>query len=110
MSEYFQRGNRRTPPFIAVLTLMFSAGLTVWQLGGSQAQQRPARRLGIGSRVSSGNRIALVIGNGAYSKAPPLKNPPNDARDMAATLKELGFDVTSGIDVDQRELKRLIRE
>lgn len=37
-------------------------------------------------------RVALVIGNGAY-KAGPLKNPPNDARDMAASLKSLGFEV-----------------
>ena len=39
-----------------------------------------------------------------------MKNPPNDARDMAATLRALGFEVTSGINVNQRELKRLIRE
>ncbi|HSS20372.1 MAG TPA: caspase family protein [Pyrinomonadaceae bacterium] len=58
----------------------------------------------------TGKRIALVIGNGAYTNAPPLKNPPNDARDMTATLKELGFDVASGINVNQREMKRLIRE
>ncbi|MDQ7834648.1 MAG: caspase family protein [Humidesulfovibrio sp.] len=37
-------------------------------------------------------RVALVIGNGAY-KAGPLKNPVNDARDMAAALRELGFEV-----------------
>jgi hypothetical protein len=37
-------------------------------------------------------RVALVIGNGAY-KAGPLKNPVNDARDMAASLKGLGFEV-----------------
>jgi uncharacterized caspase-like protein/cytochrome c-type biogenesis protein CcmH/NrfG len=55
-------------------------------------------------------RIALVIGNGAYTSAPPLKNPPNDARDMAATLRALGFDVTSGINANQRDMKRLIRE
>src|SRR5258706_14825947 len=55
------------------------------------------------------NRIALVIGNGAYTEVPPLKNPPNDARDMAAMLKALRFDLTSGIDVKQREFKRLIR-
>lgn len=55
-------------------------------------------------------RIALVIGNGAYTSAPPLKNPPNDARDMAATLKTLGFDVVSGINVNQKDMKRLIRE
>ncbi len=38
-------------------------------------------------------RIALVIGNSAYSFG-PLKNPVNDATDMAATLKKLGFNVT----------------
>jgi hypothetical protein len=71
------------------------------QLNRDQAP--PAQR-------SADRRIALVIGNGAYTSAPPLKNPPNDARDMAATLKTLGFDVTSGINVNQREIKRLIRE
>lgn len=38
-------------------------------------------------------RIALVIGNSAYSSG-PLKNPINDAADMAAMLKKLGFSVT----------------
>ena len=37
-------------------------------------------------------RTALVIGNGAYRDA-PLRNPANDARDMAAKLRELGFQV-----------------
>ena len=37
-------------------------------------------------------RYALVIGNGAYAYA-PLKNPVNDARAMAASLRGLGFDV-----------------
>jgi hypothetical protein len=55
-------------------------------------------------------RVALVIGNGAYTNAPTLKNPPNDARDMAATLKELGFEVTSDTNVSHRDMKRLIRE
>lgn len=55
-------------------------------------------------------RVALVIGNGAYINAPTLKNPPNDPRDMAATLKELGFEVTSDTNVSVRDMKRLIRE
>ena len=38
-------------------------------------------------------RTALVIGNSAYSSG-PLKNPVNDAADMAAMLKKLGFSVT----------------
>ena len=37
-------------------------------------------------------RTALVVGNGAYEST-PLKNPTNDARAMAATLRALGFDV-----------------
>jgi len=37
-------------------------------------------------------RTALVIGNGAYSSG-PLKNPVNDATDMAVALQKLGFRV-----------------
>lgn len=78
----------------------------------SYAQQEPNRQLlqTNTSRPANERCIALVIGNGAYTNAPPLKNPPNDARDMAATLKTLGFDVSSGINLSQREMKRLIRE
>ena len=35
-------------------------------------------------------RIALVIGNSAYERKPPLRNPKNDARDVAAALTRLG--------------------
>jgi uncharacterized caspase-like protein len=37
-------------------------------------------------------RVALVVGNGAYSSN-PLKNPPNDAEDVAASLRDAGFEV-----------------
>jgi len=40
-----------------------------------------------------GRRVALVIGNDAYTDA-PLKNAKNDAAAMAAALEELGFTVT----------------
>jgi len=56
------------------------------------------------------HRIALVIGNGAYRNVTPLKNPPNDATLLAATLRKLGFEVTVGTDKSQREMKQLIRE
>lgn len=40
-------------------------------------------------------RFALVIGNSAYSKEiGVLKNPVNDATDMAKALKDMNFDVT----------------
>ena len=35
-------------------------------------------------------RTALVIGNGSYAVG-PLKNPVNDATDIASTLKRLGL-------------------
>lgn len=40
-------------------------------------------------------RLALVIGNSDYPDG-RLANPANDARDMAAKLRELGFDVLPG--------------
>jgi len=46
------------------------------------------------------DRYALVIGNGSYAELGELKNARNDAIDMAAALKDLGFEVTSLIDAD----------
>jgi len=44
-----------------------------------------------GPSVSAGRRIALVIGNGAYRNVHPLDNPPRDAKMIAASLRDLGF-------------------
>jgi formylglycine-generating enzyme required for sulfatase activity len=55
-------------------------------------------------------RVALVIGNGAYKSITPLKNPPNDAKAMAAALRSLGFDVISKINVDKREMREAINQ
>lgn len=54
-------------------------------------------------------RIALVIGNGAYPNLGVLKNPPNDAKLMARTLRSLGFDVIERIDADQKGMKKAIK-
>jgi uncharacterized caspase-like protein len=54
-------------------------------------------------------RVALVIGNAAYQNAPPLRNPSNDATDIAAKLRELGFDVVEGIDLKKRDMEKRIR-
>ncbi len=49
-------------------------------------------------------RIALVIGNSAYAEA-PLANPANDARLIAETLRDLGFDVIERIDADRKTIQ-----
>ncbi|MBV9462470.1 MAG: SUMF1/EgtB/PvdO family nonheme iron enzyme [Bradyrhizobium sp.] len=53
-------------------------------------------------------RIALVIGNGAYVNAPRLPNPPHDADDVAAALKNIGFDVIRGTDLDQVAMQNAV--
>jgi hypothetical protein len=51
--------------------------------------------------VRADNRVALVIGNGAYVHVPHLPNPTHDAQDVAAALKRNGFETILGTDLDQ---------
>jgi TPR repeat protein len=60
--------------------------------------------------VRAETRFALVIGNGAYRNVPPLANPPNDAKDIAAAVKSLGFKVTLKLDLDLAAMQRAIDE
>ncbi len=45
------------------------------------------------SASAQSTRYALVIGNGDYFELSKLKNPVNDANDIATTLKSLGFEL-----------------
>ncbi|MBN9070293.1 MAG: caspase family protein [Rhizobiales bacterium] len=55
-------------------------------------------------------RIALVVGNSDYQHVARLANPVNDAEDLTARLKALGFEVMGGTDLDRRQLvEQLIR-
>lgn len=67
------------------------------------------RGAGVKSKTDSQARTALIIGNGSYTDA-PLKNPLNDATDMAAALKTLGFEVLSYTNLDQNGMKKAIRD
>src|SRR5262249_25910087 len=55
-------------------------------------------------------RVALVIGNGAYTHVKALPNPSNDARAVAKSLRGIGFVVTEGIDLDRVGMQNMIRE
>lgn len=55
-------------------------------------------------------RIALVIGNSGYQSVGELRNPINDARLMARTLRGVGFRVIERLDADQRRMKIAIKE
>jgi tol-pal system protein YbgF len=68
----------------------------------AQAQRAPQ-----GAALLKEPRIALVIGNAKYKDA-PLRNPLNDARAFAASLREVGFDVIQLENAGQREMARAI--
>jgi murein DD-endopeptidase MepM/ murein hydrolase activator NlpD len=54
-------------------------------------------------------RVALVIGNSSY-KSSPLKNPVNDARDMANSLRGYGFTVIERTNLTTRQVGQTLRE
>jgi formylglycine-generating enzyme required for sulfatase activity len=58
---------------------------------------------------SAEKRTALVIGNGSYENS-PLRNPVNDAKDMAAALQAVGFEVVLHTDINQNDMKRAIND
>ena len=65
----------------------------------------------VGAEASADeHRVALVIGNGAYTETAPLANPPNDANDMADTLERLGFEVIRVVDGDKARMEQGIRD
>jgi Caspase domain/PAN domain len=65
--------------------IVLCTSLLAWLfLTPAHAQERPERR------------VAMVIGNSAYEHTSPLRNPANDAGDIAESLRKLGFDVVQG--------------
>jgi hypothetical protein len=48
--------------------------------------------LGIAPEANAQRRVALIIGNGAYSKVPQLTNPTRDAASLENLLRASGFD------------------
>ena len=59
---------------------------------------------------NAGLRVALVIGNGAYAAVRALPNPPNDARSVAKSLRDIGFTVSEGIDLDRATMQKMTRD
>jgi uncharacterized caspase-like protein len=54
-------------------------------------------------------RVALVVGAAKYEHAAQLAHSLDDARDMAASLKRLGFDVDLVLDPDRAHLEAAVR-
>ena len=61
------------------------------------------------ARAAGEDRVALVIGNAAY-KLGALQNPLNDARAMAAVLKQLGFQVILRENATKQQMEQAVSE
>jgi hypothetical protein len=60
------------------------------------------------NEISTAKRVALVIGNSNYQVG-PLANPANDAKAMAQTLRESGFDVMQYTNLNKRDFEESLR-
>ncbi len=67
-----------------------------------------ASTLLIAGALCAEDRVALVIGNSQYQGVSPLKNPVNDATDLAVELGKVGFAVKSVLDADQRAMEQAV--
>jgi formylglycine-generating enzyme required for sulfatase activity len=63
----------------------------------------------LNSAQAAEKRVALVIGNSNYSGS-PLKNPVNDASDIAESLEKLGFSVAIELDQSHAQIKEKLQE
>jgi len=54
-------------------------------------------------------KVALVIGNSAY-KEQPLRNPANDAKAMAAKLRQIGFQVIERQNATKSQMERAVAD
>lgn len=60
--------------------------------------------------ASAAQRVALVVGNSTYTHIPALKTPANDAADLAAALREIGFEVIERHDLDRASFQDALSE
>ena len=73
-------------------------------ISGDKAESRVNEQ--ISAQPQAAARLALVIGNSSY-QASPLKNPLNDATDVANFLRSAGFEVIEQHDADLGSFRSL---
>ena len=56
------------------------------------------------------DRLALIIGNSKYQRVGTLKNPQNDATDIASILSTLGFEVDYYLDLNISKMETAVRD
>lgn len=62
------------------------------------------------AKAAQEKRVALVVGNAAYSNISQLKKPIADAQAVASALTKLGYQVILGTDASKAELENLLAQ
>ncbi len=88
----------------AIMGGLFGRGFAAMTLGLA------ALLLALPAQAVPERRVALVIGNSAYTAVPRLANPQRDATAISAALKRLGFEVVEGYDLRMDEMTGIVRE
>lgn len=70
----------------------------------AEAKPKPA------TPILTAQRRALIFGNDSYQNVPKLKNARADAKSMAKVLDSLGYAVRAHYDVNERDMKKAIRD
>jgi uncharacterized caspase-like protein len=65
--------------------------------------------LGASPALAQDKKVALVIGNAAYTNVVSLKNPVNDAADTGDALKRIGFAVTTLSNAPVVDMRRSLK-
>jgi hypothetical protein len=108
----------RTKPARRACALAVGAVLALLATGCQSAAAAPSRNFAAqatrnftveSTSPTTGRKLALVIGNDDYPEA-PLRNPLNDARDMAAALGRLGFEVIHKDNLNKEQMEGLVRQ
>ena len=113
MAVSLLRFTERLISLAAVLLLTLPAATHAQS--GSAMRAASASEGAVVQRAWSGRRVALLIGNSAYTKLDPLANPKSDLRLIEATLRELGFNeivggTQKGMDVSAGDMQELLSE
>jgi tetratricopeptide (TPR) repeat protein len=103
VSSFFDLGG-----IIFLLSIFCGMGSSVVSVEAKAENSKP---LLVAQRtVQKERRIALVIGNGAYGSEGNLRNPTNDATDMAEALRRLKFDVILIKNADKKQMEESLEK
>jgi len=94
----------RTVSYSAIISGLVLSRLLSWLLGIALVA---IVVMGTSVDASAERRVALVVGNSKYEVPNiSLLSPRNDAEDISAELKSLGFEVVTAIDATKRDMNR----